>query len=177
MGHFKSAKTRLLRGNLFEFFKRKSKKSVDYDKEMKSDLFLDWFEPKVFPKLKQLGKKVVLVLDRATYHADKQYTSPWWKFAESRFCSSNHTVAFATFQILRGIDLPLAHIDHPRTHFISIDQKTPGDVYTYYTVWVCYICENQKYAQQELCLWGTVETLNWRVRPRQGFMQTSGGNV
>jgi hypothetical protein len=35
---------------------------------MNASVFLDWLLKKVFPRMKEFGKKCVLVLDRATYH-------------------------------------------------------------------------------------------------------------
>ena len=66
--HLGSAETGLLDGCLLMFRGSKSSQSSDYHTEMNSEVFLDWLEKTVFPKLKQIGKKCVLVLDRATYH-------------------------------------------------------------------------------------------------------------
>ena len=43
----------------------KSSKSSDYHSEINSDVFLDWIEKKVIPKL---PNRAVLVIDRASYH-------------------------------------------------------------------------------------------------------------
>ena len=45
----------------------KSSKSSDYHTEMNWNVFGHWCESKVFPALKKIGRKSVLVLDRATY--------------------------------------------------------------------------------------------------------------
>lgn len=47
----------------------------DYHSEMNYDLFLRWLKEIVFPKIKEIGKNAVLVLDRATYHNFKTENS------------------------------------------------------------------------------------------------------
>lgn len=65
--HLGSEQTGLLPGALL-FFHGKKAIISDYHTEMNSQLFTDWLKQIVFPKLKQIGHKCVLVLDRATYH-------------------------------------------------------------------------------------------------------------
>lgn len=68
MSHIGSANTGLLNGAALVFRGDKSNKNADYHSEMNTEVFLDWLKQKVFPKLKQIGKKCVVVLDRAPYH-------------------------------------------------------------------------------------------------------------
>lgn len=68
VSHLGSAETGLLEGCLLMYRGIKANKSADYHSEMNTDVFIDWLKKKVFPKMKSLGKKCVLVLDRATYH-------------------------------------------------------------------------------------------------------------
>ena len=69
MSHLGSAETGLQDGCLMMFPGGKSQQSEDYHTKMNSAMFLDWLEKTVFPKLKEGGKKYVLVLDKATYHS------------------------------------------------------------------------------------------------------------
>ena len=67
--HLGSAETGLLDGCLLMFRGSKSSQSSDYHTEMYTEVFFDLLENTVFPKLKQIGKNCMLVLDRATYHS------------------------------------------------------------------------------------------------------------
>jgi hypothetical protein len=64
-----SAETGLLDGCLLLYNGAKSNNNADYHSEMNASVFLDWLQKKVFPRMKEFGKKFVLVLDRATYLA------------------------------------------------------------------------------------------------------------
>jgi DDE superfamily endonuclease len=68
VSHLGSAETGLFDGCLLLYNVSKSNNNADYHSEMKASVFLDWLQKKVFPKMQELGKKCVLVLDRATYH-------------------------------------------------------------------------------------------------------------
>ena len=67
ISHLRSLKTGRFDGFDLMFRGSKPKKPEDCHTEMDSSVFLDWLKTKVLPKLKQLGKKCVLVLARATY--------------------------------------------------------------------------------------------------------------
>lgn len=68
VSHLGSANTGLLPDALLIFLGEKGNQDADYHTEMNSEVFLGWLKDIVFPKLKQIGEKCVLVLDRATYH-------------------------------------------------------------------------------------------------------------
>ena len=74
----------LLEDGMLLFQGSKSNKSSDYHSEMNLEVFSNWCETIVFPKLKSKGKKVVVVLNRATYHTvldeeDRRPTTAWNK--------------------------------------------------------------------------------------------------
>ena len=66
--HIGCAETGLLDQSLLLFRGSKSKKSDDYHSEMNWDVFSDWCERVVFPRIAATNKSSVVVLDRATYH-------------------------------------------------------------------------------------------------------------
>eukprot|EP00172_Hildenbrandia_rubra_P002716 Plantae.Rhodophyta-Hildenbrandia_rubra.ctg379.p1 GENE.Plantae.Rhodophyta-Hildenbrandia_rubra.ctg379~~Plantae.Rhodophyta-Hildenbrandia_rubra.ctg379.p1 ORF type:complete len:337 (+),score=33.89 Plantae.Rhodophyta-Hildenbrandia_rubra.ctg379:1455-2465(+) len=70
ISHTGSSKSGLLEGGLLLHRCSKSNKSSDYHTEISSDLFLDWLEKRIFPKLQEKGK-CVLVIDRAMHHLVK----------------------------------------------------------------------------------------------------------
>ena len=59
--------TGLLDGCLL-LFKGKKRADPNYHSEMNGTAFMDWLKSTVFPKLRSIGKKCVLELDRAKYH-------------------------------------------------------------------------------------------------------------
>ena len=68
ISHLGSKEHGLLDGCLLLFRGEKSKKEADYHTEMDAYNFQKWMREAVFPKLQSIGKKCVVVLDRATYH-------------------------------------------------------------------------------------------------------------
>ena len=82
--HVGSKDVGLLKGCMLLFRGSKSSKSSDYHTEMNWNVFSHWSESKVFPSVKKIGRKSVLVLDRATYHTvldenDKRQVQAWNK--------------------------------------------------------------------------------------------------
>ena len=80
--HVGSAESKLLENDLLLFRGSKSNSSSDYQTEMNWFVFSDWCESKVFPYMKRIMQKYVLVLGRATYHTffheeDKRPTISW----------------------------------------------------------------------------------------------------
>ena len=78
------AESGLLENCLLLFRGSKSNNSSDYHTEMKWFVFSDWCESKVFPAMKRIMQKSVLVLDRARYHTfldeeGKRPTTSWTK--------------------------------------------------------------------------------------------------
>jgi hypothetical protein len=68
VSHLGSAETGILDGCLLLYNGSKSNNNADYHSQMNASVFLDCLQKKVFPKMKELGKKCALVLGRATYH-------------------------------------------------------------------------------------------------------------
>jgi hypothetical protein len=67
VSHLGSAETGLLECCLLLYNGAKSNNNAGYHSKMNASVFLDWLQKKVFPRMKEFGKKCLLVLDRATY--------------------------------------------------------------------------------------------------------------
>ena len=67
--HVGSEDVGLLEGCMALFMGSNTSRSLDYHTEMNCNVFSHWCDSKVFPSLKRIGRKAVLVLDRASYHA------------------------------------------------------------------------------------------------------------
>ena len=81
--HLGSAETGLL-SNCFLLFTGRKRMDPEYHSEMKSSVFIKWLEHTVFPELKRICNKSLLVLGRARYHtmlteATKPPTTQWRK--------------------------------------------------------------------------------------------------
>ena len=82
--HVVSDELGLLENCLLLFRGSKSNKSSDYHTEMNWFVFGNWCESKIFPVMKRIMQKLVLVLDRATCHTfldeeDKRPITSWNK--------------------------------------------------------------------------------------------------
>ena len=68
----------------------KSNKSSGYHSEMNWDVFSNWCETVVFPKIAATKQKSVVVLDRATYHSvlDDEDRRPAQSWSKVRLISS-----------------------------------------------------------------------------------------
>lgn len=64
--HLGKAKTGLLVGFSLMWHGNKANKETDYHTETNIEVFKVWLVKTVFPKMQEVGKKCVLVLDRAT---------------------------------------------------------------------------------------------------------------
>jgi len=80
----------LLPGCMLLFRGEKSNKDADYHTEMNTAVFQHWMLSKVFPKLRSIGKKCVIVLDRATYHTQLTWNTrrpkSYWLKREIQNC-------------------------------------------------------------------------------------------
>ena len=68
LSHVGCAETGLLDECMLLFRGSKSNKSADYHSEMNWNVFSDWCESTIFPKIAATGKSSVIVFDRATCH-------------------------------------------------------------------------------------------------------------
>ena len=80
--HIGCAENGLLDQSLLLFRGSKSKKSEDCHSEMNLDVFSDWYEIVLFPRIAATNKSSVVVLDKATYHTvlgeeDRRPVTSW----------------------------------------------------------------------------------------------------
>ena len=82
--HIGCAETGLLEDCLLMFRGSKPNKSSDYHSEMNWDVFSHWCDSEVFPRIKCVGYKSCLLLDRAIYYTvldeeDRRPVTSWSK--------------------------------------------------------------------------------------------------